>query len=1149
MMSYANIQNAIKQNAAANKRLAGNPDSAIKSHLVNDISGFSLPLKDVANSFFEPRALRHILDAEIDIIKRNQNKQIKKQPRCYLLFGNKYGLDDLKKKKSELFDIEFPKSLIKFIAQSFNSPRNEEDDIKEAIDNEKNRIFIIHERSTHKITKSKNNAQKQQDKEEDKYEYKDIIISIAICQFHKTGCYLLWFATNKNNLSQSLKINKNTKDQFRFKGFGVLLLAVLQTCQKIIHDNDVIVCQANITAAVGFYLQNHFEIIKPEKKEVYNECKQTLEEMSAWYTCDELVLLKSRAKVNVLHTWMYEGIDNDDAFNEYIIPQLCEVYFPNITTLGHLKNVDKTTLNLIMHDIDPMANIDHSFNWYSLLEKDEQDEPNHILFASNNTLERLLDADNCQNQYLETIPDMLPSYLTHDYTDNLFNIMSQILYHNNEHENDIRCFLGFLYSCFAVLSDDHPFLKYKTTSKNPVSENLQSFNIAKELCTRLQDEYEIEELSKFLGLTKEKTFKEPAVLKMAFKLLKCHIIPYGCHTKVRQIIAAKEKEKTTHVTFRGYPMDIAIFSNIIYPSIYLMSAETNHCKDLTYEQRLWHGHLKLIRELQCIKYTNKLGNIDQDSNMVYLIGHSHNNQFQMFRLKPRQLNYIPNDVFIKQKYRAKYYNIKEEDVTNTIYRKTSEWLNESKCKHFQNREDMFTFQQFKDAKIKIQNYLPIVRIIDPLEVIVHRFKDTYCSLTSHLIMTEFLSFHATACLQNSGLDNFYRALKARENNNEKNVLIIGPEESKMFLKMKDENDKQLQLFDKELTNKQFLCIQLNIGGHYITCEVNYAEALKNLRWDVMVADSLGISNDRLKMNTIHLERFGVKKFLKLLKPSYDINVSPACNNTMQYNSYDCGVHGARRFYSYWNYGEVYPEDECNKQIMEITPFRLHMLEIMLEQSHDVSCYVSPTGKGITFPIPKKNHDKSLQGTPTVSGRLTRRGANIEKKIPILPLPDSSLIIDVDAEPDDDDEEAIKIASNYEVNSNVNLNFDTYLLHVNRGNNRAEEILESDNIAIIEEQSKIDADVEGKDSKESPSIKPPTPKELIFDITSKAESSQLSSGDESDSKNNHKKAYIRNLGEVEGNINKEEELNNDMSTEIESDYSSINTKQADEKDKK
>ena len=88
-MNYAAIQTTIDSNESNNKRLGGRQDSIIKTALLNALSYYSLPLKEVANSFFEPTALREVLDAEIDIIERKGNIKSNtavKQPRFYLYF-------------------------------------------------------------------------------------------------------------------------------------------------------------------------------------------------------------------------------------------------------------------------------------------------------------------------------------------------------------------------------------------------------------------------------------------------------------------------------------------------------------------------------------------------------------------------------------------------------------------------------------------------------------------------------------------------------------------------------------------------------------------------------------------------------------------------------------------------------------------------------------------------------------------------------------------------------------------------------------------------------------------------------------------------------------------------------------------------------
>ena len=795
-------------------------------------------------------------------------------------------------------------------------------------------------------------------------------------------------------------------------------------------------------------------------------------------------------------------------------------------------------------------------NGASVLEEDEQDDTNSILYASNDTLEQLLSVDNITNETIETMPELLPSHDNHDHTDNLFFIMSEILYNNSEHDNDIRCILGFIYNCFSVLSDDHPFLKHNTlTSKTVASENLQSFNVARDLIERLQDEYPNDKLKMYLGITEK--MRHPRILKKAFKLLKCHIIPFGKPTNV--IEYKKEKDRKPHVTFRGYPMDIVIFSSLIYPRIFLLSAQTHQRHDANYNQRLWQAHLRHIPKLKCIMYENEKMNKDQDEKIIYLIGHAHNNQFQLFRTKERNPPYNANDIHLKQNYRAKLYKTTNDGTI--IYQKTNEWLQDTKGKYFQNRKIMYTFDHFVRGDIKILNYLPIVRMIDPPERIVKFFREKYYSFTCGLNINEFLAFHPVACLQDSGLEDFYRSLQSHDGAGSKKIHLIGPEIVQQFNNMKNEQDENFQKIKNELMNKDLICIQINTGGHYITVEVNYTEALQDNCWNVIVADSLGVGQSRVIMNTENLEKFGVIKFLKLLNSSSEVIVRPALHNTLQHNCYDCGVHGARRFYSLWKFNEVFHPNECEMKIMEIIPFRLFMLQCILEASVNVSCYVSPTGFGNTSLIPLKNDNENTEPTPVV-GRVTRNGP-IKKKA-IMPIPDGQEIFDVDATPDDDDEIAKNIAENVLYHSKVNMNFDRDLLFVDDAIEKADahllhEFHEKDLMLLDTAVNNDDNDVKTHESlvkdiiskestveilstpqKESMIKEPDTPQKFSLQYTSNDEGS-VSTASLSDSEHdiNPKKSYNAKVARLR--TTQENDSENE-STDTESKQSSIISKQ-------
>ena len=50
------------------------------------------------------------------------------------------------------------------------------------------------------------------------------------------------------------------------------------------------------------------------------------------------------------------------------------------------------------------------------------------------------------------------------------------------------------------------------------------------------------------------------------------MIPYGHPSNVREVKYGKDKNP--HVTFRGYPMDLVVFSNLIYPHIFLLDRKS-----------------------------------------------------------------------------------------------------------------------------------------------------------------------------------------------------------------------------------------------------------------------------------------------------------------------------------------------------------------------------------------------------------------------------------------------------------------------------------------------------------------------------------------------------------------------------------------------
>ena len=97
------------------------------------------------------------------------------------------------KQKNTLYDILYPGDVVNFIANSFDEPDIEKKSISSALKNNNNRCFLILDRKTKVPVKA-----------DEKHCYKDEVVAAAICQFHLSGCYLLWFATmiNKKQIKE-----------------------------------------------------------------------------------------------------------------------------------------------------------------------------------------------------------------------------------------------------------------------------------------------------------------------------------------------------------------------------------------------------------------------------------------------------------------------------------------------------------------------------------------------------------------------------------------------------------------------------------------------------------------------------------------------------------------------------------------------------------------------------------------------------------------------------------------------------------------------------------------------------------------------------------------------------------------------------------
>jgi hypothetical protein len=387
--------------------------------------------------------------------------------------------------------------VVAFLSNCFRDRAQEEKSIKSAANNNKNIHLIVICRSC-KSTGKKNV----------KYHYVDKIVSSAICFFGGNNknqlvekikpCILLWFGTVNAKFESSFggpvqeELSERIDDpKFRGNGLGTLLLSIIQQLQRSFNGNDVITCQANKKASLGFYLHNHFKIIEANADH-YISYKNYFG-VTNWIESDDLVLVKSRIGVNKLHYWIYENMTETEAFPEVIIPELLKVYFPQLVekndpTLYY--GTSSVGIGQIIECINSSYTLDaidsKGVKWTAYLDNDNEEATEDSLpfAASHDTLVKLLDAENFSPYNVSVNGSILPS--GDDNTSSLFYIFSKLLSNNWSQEPDIRCILGFLYGIFAVLSDMHPFYDASKIAIEENSCNLQSNNIVLDLFRRLQ---------------------------------------------------------------------------------------------------------------------------------------------------------------------------------------------------------------------------------------------------------------------------------------------------------------------------------------------------------------------------------------------------------------------------------------------------------------------------------------------------------------------------------------------------------------------------------------------------------------------------------------------------------------------------------------
>jgi hypothetical protein len=307
-----------------------------------------------------------------------------------------------------------------------------------------------------------------------------------------------------------------------------------------------------------------------------------------------------------------------------------------------------------------------------------------------------------------------------------------------------------------------------------------------------------------------------------------------------------------------------------------------------------------------------------------------------------------------------------------VIQKAKEWI-ESTVDKIVNRGNVFQLDQFLKINIKYDYYLPILRATDPLqqytiadvvEVVFEGKRQQqviYFKFTESLYPESFKSLNPNCLAINFALDDFYKALRKIGHQEKKGkydkIYIIGPTVLETYKDSQSLSAKQFEKRHPSLSSANLLIMQVCHKGHYVTAEVDLVKANEEKEWTIMVADSCRPEeNKEFFDKSNEFLALGVTSLLDRLQPEYKVTIKCAENSTQQNNGTDCGIHGARRIYSYWKYGQTLPVDRIDEELMTIDHFRLLMCQYLIENADNVSLHISPTGKGNTIPPHKKDKE-------------------------------------------------------------------------------------------------------------------------------------------------------------------------------------------------
>jgi hypothetical protein len=319
-------------NEANKTTFAGVSNAKAKLLLLNEV--WEISLEDALDSFFMMPSIIELGNQKVKELKRNGSakKDVYIQ-RYRVLIGKNihFNTRTLPKfnprTKNDTTAVKYSDAMISFFKSTFTRSPDLDKSIKHAIEDLDTINILIIARQQEEMKSQRGH-----------FNYTDHIIAAAnimLSMNNNPGC-LLYLATSRKNRvasfggkNQDPNVPYITTSNFHKYGLGTFLIATTQALQYIMSNDSHynIICQVNVNQKLGFYMQLHFKMI-PENDSLAEKYKTILGDHFIDDT--DLSLFCTRARVNVLHPWVFYDTRNKNAFVDYIIPESITVIFTTV---------------------------------------------------------------------------------------------------------------------------------------------------------------------------------------------------------------------------------------------------------------------------------------------------------------------------------------------------------------------------------------------------------------------------------------------------------------------------------------------------------------------------------------------------------------------------------------------------------------------------------------------------------------------------------------------------------------------------------------------------------------------------------------------------------------------------------------------------